>query len=151
MQISLIECQKLLVGIQLNLPSLLTSAELINLVLLTCHLSLSRTDLVTCLMVVLPHLLHQPVQNNSRGRECLPRLPVQNNNRERECLPHLPVQNNNSYPLNLLEFYQLKYNQNPLIVLFLSTIVMKKCCLYNRALVVYLHLTSRLWATHSIR
>ena len=136
MQISLIECQKLLVEIQLNLPSLLTSAELINLVLLTCHLSLSRTDLVTCLRVVLPHLLH---------------LPRQNNNRERECLPHQPVQNNNSYPLNLLEFYQLKYNQNPLIVLFLSTIVMKKCCLYNRALVVYLHLTSPPWATHSIR
>ena len=148
MQISLNEWQDLLAGIQLKLLPLLTTADLINQMSLTCHLSLSTTGSATCLKVVLLHLPHLPKQNNNNNN---------NNNNERGYPWNLPHLQNNSkergYPLNLLalQCYQLKYNKDPLIVLFKNSIIMKKCCLCNRVLVVYLYLNSHLWAIHSTR
>lgn len=145
MQISLNKWQDLLAGIQLKLLALLTTADLINQMSLTYHLSLSTTGSATCLRVVLLHLPHLPKQNNN------------NNNKKRGYPWNLPHLQNNSrgrgYLLNLLAFqcYQLKYNKNPLIVLSQNSIIMKKCCLCNRVLVVYLYLTFHLWVIHSTR
>ena len=140
MQISLNKGQDLLAGIQLKLLALLTTADLINQMSLTYHLSLSTTGSATCLRVVLLRLPHLPKQNNNNNNN--------NNNNERGYPWNLPHLQNNSrgrgYLLNLLAFqcYQLKYNKNP-IVLFQNSIIMKKCCLC--------YLTSHLWVIHSTR